>query len=186
MGNGTFRQLDRTCGATAVHRARTLSGQVRLAVASDPYLAFLATMPLTGVAGDACRAARTRMCLKRAHRYRPLPGLPARDDGRHRLAARCQGDHGADRSIAPGRRGPGRRAAPPLSYTLDDPPGSPSVYVTWEPHRTGDGTIIHLNVDEPAPLAGSTEDLENAWLPVLSGLVKHLERGPASPAERTT
>jgi uncharacterized protein YndB with AHSA1/START domain len=71
-----------------------------------------------------------------------------------------------------------------LSYTLDDPPGSPSVYVTWELRRTGDGTIIRLNVDEPWPLTGSSEDLESAWLPVLSGLVKHLERGPSSPSER--
>jgi uncharacterized protein YndB with AHSA1/START domain len=73
-----------------------------------------------------------------------------------------------------------------LSYTLDDPPGSPSVYVTWELRRTSDGTIIRLNVDEPWPLAGSSEDLESAWLPVLSGLVKHLERGPSSPSQRTT
>jgi uncharacterized protein YndB with AHSA1/START domain len=72
-----------------------------------------------------------------------------------------------------------------LSYTLDDPPGLPSVYVTWELHGTGDGTIIRLNVDEPWPLSGSTEDLESAWLPVLSGLVKHLERGPSSPSDRT-
>ena len=72
-----------------------------------------------------------------------------------------------------------------LSYTLDDPPGSPSVYVTWELHRTGDGTIIRLNVDEPWPLADSSEDLESAWLPVLSGLVNHLERGPSSPTDRT-
>ena len=41
-----------------------------------------------------------------------------------------------------------------LSYTLDDPPGSPGVYVTWELRGTGDGTIIRLNVDEPWPLAG--------------------------------
>ena len=72
-----------------------------------------------------------------------------------------------------------------LSYTLDDPPGSPSVYVTWELRRTGEGTIIRLNVDEPWPLAGSTEDLEGSWLPVLSRLVKHLEPGPASPSDRT-
>ena len=72
-----------------------------------------------------------------------------------------------------------------LSYTLDDPPGSPSVYVTWELRRTDDGTIIRLNVDEPGRLAGSTEDLESAWLPVLSGLVEHLERGPASPSDKT-
>jgi uncharacterized protein YndB with AHSA1/START domain len=72
-----------------------------------------------------------------------------------------------------------------LSYTLDDPPGLPSVYVTWELHGTSDWTIIRLNVDEPWPLAGSSEDLESAWLPVLSGLVKHLERGPSSPSGRT-
>jgi len=59
------------------------------------------------------------------------------------------------------------------------------VYVTWELRRTGDATIIHLNVDEPWPLASSTEDLEIAWLPVLSGLVKHLERDPASPSDKT-
>ena len=73
-----------------------------------------------------------------------------------------------------------------LSYTLDDPPGSPPVYVTWELRRTDDGTIIRLDVDEPGPPVGSTEDLESAWLPVLSGLVKHLEQGPASPSTRTT
>jgi len=72
-----------------------------------------------------------------------------------------------------------------LSCTLDDPPGSPVVYVTWELHPAGDGTIIRLTVDEPWPLAVSSEDLESAWLPVLSGLVKHLERGPSSPSERT-
>jgi uncharacterized protein YndB with AHSA1/START domain len=71
-----------------------------------------------------------------------------------------------------------------LSYTLDEPPGSPSVYVTWQLHGTSDGTIIRLNVDEPRPLADSSEDLESAWLPVLSGLVNHLERGPSSPTER--
>jgi uncharacterized protein YndB with AHSA1/START domain len=71
-----------------------------------------------------------------------------------------------------------------LSYTLDDPSGSPSVYVTWELHGTGDGTIIRLNVDEPWPLRSSSEDQESAWLPVLSGLVKHLEPGPSSPSKR--
>ena len=73
-----------------------------------------------------------------------------------------------------------------LSYTLDDPPGSPSVYVTSELRRTDDGTIIRLNVDEPGPPVGSTGDLESAWLPALSGLVKHLEQGPASPSDKTT
>jgi uncharacterized protein YndB with AHSA1/START domain len=67
-----------------------------------------------------------------------------------------------------------------LSYTLDDPPGSPAVYVTWEVGRTGDRTIISLSIDEPWPLAGSNcQDLESAWLPVLSGLIEHLERDPS-------
>jgi uncharacterized protein YndB with AHSA1/START domain len=70
-----------------------------------------------------------------------------------------------------------------LSYTLEDPPGSPSVYVTRELSGTSDGTIIRLNVDEPWLLGGSSEDLERAWLPVLSGLVKHLERDPSSRSE---
>ena len=63
-----------------------------------------------------------------------------------------------------------------LSYTLDDPPGAPAVYVTWELRDVADGTIIRLHVDEPWPVADSTSDLETAWLPILSGLVKHLER----------
>jgi len=58
------------------------------------------------------------------------------------------------------------------------------VYVTWELRGTSDGTIIRLNVDEPWPLAGGTEDLESAWLPVLPSLVKHLERGPSSPSKK--
>ena len=68
-----------------------------------------------------------------------------------------------------------------LSYTLDDPPGAPTVYVTWELRGVNEGTIIRLHVDEPWPLADNTDDLEIAWLPVLSGLVKHLERGSPGP-----
>ncbi len=64
-----------------------------------------------------------------------------------------------------------------LSYTLGDSPGVPAVYVTWELRGVDDGTIIRLHVDEPWPLTDSTDDLESAWLPVLSGLVRHLERG---------
>ena len=64
-----------------------------------------------------------------------------------------------------------------LSYTLNDPPGAPAVYVTWELRGVDDGTIIRLHVDEPWPLADGADDLETAWLPILSGLVRHLERG---------
>lgn len=77
-------------------------------------------------------------------------------------------------------------AVPPhrLSYTVDDPPGAPAVYVTWELRSVDNGTVIRLHVDEPWPLAGGTDDLETAWLPILSALVKHLERG--SPQRRQT
>lgn len=64
-----------------------------------------------------------------------------------------------------------------LSYTLGDTPGAPAVYLTWEIRGVDDGTIIRLHIDEPWPLASGTDDLETAWLPVLSGLVRHLERG---------
>ena len=71
-----------------------------------------------------------------------------------------------------------------LSHTLDDPPGTPAVYVTWELRDVDDGTIIRLHVDEPWPMADGTDDLETAWLPVILGLVKHLEHGPASRPEK--
>jgi uncharacterized protein YndB with AHSA1/START domain len=70
-----------------------------------------------------------------------------------------------------------------LSFTLDDPPGTPSVYVTWELRSADGATIIRLYVDEPWPLVNGTDDLEITWLPVLSGLIKHLERGSSSHDE---
>src|SRR5215510_10741500 len=56
--------LTRRGGATTtVHRARTLSGPVRLAVRLGiAYLALLATMPLTGVAGLAGLLPSTARC----------------------------------------------------------------------------------------------------------------------------
>jgi uncharacterized protein YndB with AHSA1/START domain len=69
-------------------------------------------------------------------------------------------------------------AEPPrrLSYTLGDRLGEPSVYVSWELRAIDDATIIRLYVDEPLPQADVTDDLEAAWLPVLSGLVTRLDR----------
>jgi uncharacterized protein YndB with AHSA1/START domain len=69
-------------------------------------------------------------------------------------------------------------AEPPrrLSYTLGDRPGAPSAYVSWELRVADDVTIIRLYVDEPWPEPGAAEDLEIAWLRVLSGLVSYLER----------
>jgi Activator of Hsp90 ATPase homolog 1-like protein len=63
-----------------------------------------------------------------------------------------------------------------LCYTLGDRPGEPSVYVTWELRPLDDATVIRLTVDEPWPLTEDTTDLEDAWLPVLSGLVAELSR----------
>lgn len=72
-----------------------------------------------------------------------------------------------------------------LSYTLDDAPGTAAVFVTWELRDVAaDGTIIRLHVDEPWPLANCADGLETAWLPVLSGLVKHLEGGSPPHPER--
>jgi uncharacterized protein YndB with AHSA1/START domain len=62
-----------------------------------------------------------------------------------------------------------------LSYTIDDSPGAPAVYVTWELRGVDDGTIIRLYIDEPWRPAADTDDVETAWLPVLSALVKQLE-----------
>ena len=61
-----------------------------------------------------------------------------------------------------------------LAYTIDDPPGAPAVYVTWELRRVDDGTIIRLHVDEPWSLAANTDEIETAWLPVLSTLVRQV------------
>lgn len=67
-----------------------------------------------------------------------------------------------------------------LSYTLGDHPGEPSVYITWELRPLDDATIVRLAVDEPWPLADTADDLEAAWLPVLSGLVTQLGAHPGT------
>jgi uncharacterized protein YndB with AHSA1/START domain len=59
-----------------------------------------------------------------------------------------------------------------LSYTL----GEQEMYVTWELRPVDDGTVIRLTVDEPWPLVEDADDLEAAWLPVLSGLVAQLDQ----------
>lgn len=63
-----------------------------------------------------------------------------------------------------------------LCYTLGDRPGEPSVYVTWELRAAPAGTFIRLYVDEPWSRTAA-DCLEAAWLPVLSGLVAHLDQG---------
>lgn len=77
-------------------------------------------------------------------------------------------------------------ADPPnmLCYTLGDQPGEPAVYVKWELRARPGGTFIRLYVDEPWSSA-SLECLEAAWLPVLSGLVAHLDQVAAQRPGQT-
>jgi hypothetical protein len=49
------------------------------------------------------------------------------------------------------------------------------VYVTWELRVDGSGTVVRLYGHETDARATS-EDLEDAWLPVLSLLLAQLER----------
>jgi hypothetical protein len=62
-----------------------------------------------------------------------------------------------------------------LCYTLGDRPGEPCVYVKWELRAMHGLTFIRLYVDDPWSQS-SVDWLEAAWLPVLSGLVAHLDR----------
>ena len=67
-----------------------------------------------------------------------------------------------------------------LSYTLGDRVADPSVYVTWQLSSREGSTVVHLFADEPAPYAGSYDDLELVWLRVVSALVRHLDGPPTS------
>ena len=62
-----------------------------------------------------------------------------------------------------------------LTYTLGDSAEKPSVYVTWEIRTDSCGTVVRLYVDEVDPVAGSAEELESVWLPVLASLRLRLE-----------
>jgi uncharacterized protein YndB with AHSA1/START domain len=61
-----------------------------------------------------------------------------------------------------------------LSYTLGASGGQPSLFVTWELRPGSEGTFIRLSLDESAPDAGTSEELEVAWFPILSRLVDRL------------
>ncbi len=65
---------------------------------------------------------------------------------------------------------PGRR----LSYTLGDRPETTPVYITWEVRPHAGGAVVRLTVDEPDGTA--TDEIEAYWLPVITGLVAHLDR----------
>jgi uncharacterized protein YndB with AHSA1/START domain len=69
---------------------------------------------------------------------------------------------------------PGRR----LSYSLGEEPGQATVYVTWEiaPHACG--AVIQLTVDEPD--AGTSDEIEACWRPVIDALAAHLDQRASS------
>jgi uncharacterized protein YndB with AHSA1/START domain len=72
-----------------------------------------------------------------------------------------------------------------LSYTLGDQPGEAFVYVKWELRAANDVTFIRLYVDEPWSPDGA-DSLEAAWLPVLYGLVAHLNEAAVQQREEET
>ena len=69
---------------------------------------------------------------------------------------------------------PGRR----LSYSLGEEPGHATVYVTWEVAPHACGAVIQLTVDEPD--AGTAEEIDACWRPVIRALTADLDRRASS------
>lgn len=71
---------------------------------------------------------------------------------------------------------PGER----LSFSLEDPSGT-STYLTWEirmcPSTADAPTVVRLWVDDSE--GGSTEELEDTWLPVLACVADAARTAPA-------
>jgi len=68
-----------------------------------------------------------------------------------------------------------------LSYLLQAATGDPATYLTWLLRPCPGGTTITLVVDEPdAP--DTSDEAEDAWLPVLDALQHHLRHGAAPGA----
>jgi len=63
-----------------------------------------------------------------------------------------------------------------LSYLLRSGPHDPPVYLTWLLRPTPGGCTIRLAIDE-VDTAGSPEDAEDIWLPVLAALQRLLTPG---------
>ena len=61
------------------------------------------------------------------------------------------------------------RSGERLSYLLQAGPGDPPVYLTWRLRSDPGGCTVRLEVDEVDD-AGSAEDAEDIWLPVLARL----------------
>ncbi|MDX6198721.1 MAG: Activator of Hsp90 ATPase 1-like protein [Actinomycetota bacterium] len=62
-------------------------------------------------------------------------------------------------------------ADPPyrLSVTVEDSSGT-CTYLTWRLRQTDHGTVVRLDVEEAQASAGSADELEEVWLPVLQRL----------------
>lgn len=76
-----------------------------------------------------------------------------------------------------------------LSYTLGGGSDDVATYVTWELRRCATGTVVRLYLDEAGSHSRTTDDLEEAWLPVLSGLAAHLaacHHADLEPVEQRT
>lgn len=56
-----------------------------------------------------------------------------------------------------------------LSYLLQAGPGDPPAYLTWRLRPAQGGCVVRLEIDEPGT-AGSPQDGEDVWLPVLAAL----------------
>ena len=78
---------------------------------------------------------------------------------------------------APGVAGTVLFAEPPerLTYAFEDPSGAVT-YVTWRVRAAARGSVVRLHVEEPG---ASEEEIEDAWLPVVTALGDVL----ATPAE---
>ena len=61
------------------------------------------------------------------------------------------------------------RSGERLSYLLQAGPGDPPVYLTWRLRSDPGGCTVRLEVNE-VDNAGSAEDAEDIWLPVLARL----------------
>jgi uncharacterized protein YndB with AHSA1/START domain len=60
-----------------------------------------------------------------------------------------------------------------LSYTVDDASGS-ATYLSWTLRPAGDGCVVRLTVHETVDGPGASDELEDAWLPVLDALRRTL------------
>jgi uncharacterized protein YndB with AHSA1/START domain len=77
------------------------------------------------------------------------------------------------------KRGEVIAALPPRSLSFALEQGiAPCRIIGWELRSTGDGTVVRLTVDDVD--GEREEEMEDTWLPVLSGLEQVLQSGGAT------